>query len=310
MTNSLLYFQDNILKFDQVDINKDIIEISFILISEKIKRCKPLLLNLKSFEINRSTKKLFEMPDKSIIDITYFINEMNEKNLIIKDEEKINCDEKLVLKKCQSNKIDSNKNNNYVQFNCKKYDTPMIMPRILDNIPEKLDLNNNDQFKNDNINLAQKIFSKIFQKNQIENLNNSIEIINYSDAKDILENNEINKIENKYKTFCLGIFISGLKSPIDISSFIESSRNFISCCSHKYCSNLMSLKPDLLSVYLNKNSKISNEINYLVANLCFPLGIKICFDNLNDKINQKSNRIYYNVINYLIQNIKYNYIKF
>ena len=89
MTNSLLYFQDNILKFDQVDINKDIIEISFILISEKIKRCKPLLLNLKSLEINRSTKKLFEMPDKSIIDITYFINEMNEKNLIIKDEEKI-----------------------------------------------------------------------------------------------------------------------------------------------------------------------------------------------------------------------------
>ena len=154
-----------------MDINKDIIEISFILISEKIKRCKPLLLNLKSLEINRSTKKLFEMPDKSIIDITYFINEMNEKNLIIKDEEKINCDEKLVLKKCQSNKIDSNKNNNYVQFNCKKYDTPMIMPRILDNIPEKLDLNNNDQFKNDNINLAQKIFSKIFQKDQIENLN-------------------------------------------------------------------------------------------------------------------------------------------
>ena len=117
MTNSLLYFQDNILKFDQVDINKDIIEISFILISEKIKRCKPLLLNLKFLEINRSTKKLFEMPDKSIIDITYFINEMNEKNLIIKAEEKINCDEKLVLKKCQSNKIDSNKNNNYVQFN-------------------------------------------------------------------------------------------------------------------------------------------------------------------------------------------------
>ena len=296
MTNSLLYFQDNILKFDQVDINKDIIEISFILISEKIKRCKPLLLNLKSLEINRSIKKLFEMPDKSIIDITYFINEMNEKNLIIKDEEKINCDEKLVLKKCQSNKIDSNKNNNYVQFNCKKYDTPMIMPRILDNVPEKLDSNNNNQFKNDNINLAQKIFSKIFQKNQIENLNNSIEIINYSDAKDILENNEINKIENKYNTFCLGIFISGLKSPIDISSFIESSKNFISSCSHKYCSNLMSLKPDLLSVYLNKNSKISNEINYLVANLCFPLGIKICFDNLNDKINQKSNRIYYNII--------------
>ena len=52
-----------------MDINKDIIEISFILISEKIKRCKPLLLNLKSLEINRSTKKLFEMPDKSIIDI-------------------------------------------------------------------------------------------------------------------------------------------------------------------------------------------------------------------------------------------------
>ena len=67
LTNSLLYFKNNIIKFRKVDIFNDIIEISFILISDKIKRCKPLLLDLKSLEINKYIKKLLEMPDKSFI---------------------------------------------------------------------------------------------------------------------------------------------------------------------------------------------------------------------------------------------------
>ena len=306
LTNSLLYFKNNIIKFKKIDIFTDIIEISFILICDKIKRCKPLLLDLKSLEINKSIKKLFEMPDKSYIDITYFIKEENY------DESELNIfEEKLELKKDLSHDIGYKENND---INFKKYYTPMLNPKANNIFPTKLELNPIIEEKGENSNLAQKIFNKIFQKNQKDNLNNSFEIINYVDNNNIIEN------ENDSSKFCLGIFITGLNSPIDNSCFFEISKNFISSCGHKNCSNLLSFKPDILSKYLSKNNELSNELNYLVANLCFPLGIKICFENLSDKINQKTQKVYYNVIKnakddiYYITTLQYfikmNYKKF
>ena len=299
LTDSILFFKNNIIKYDDVDIDNDIIEVSFILISEKIKRCKPLKLDLKSFEIDKNIKKLFEFPDKSFIDINYLIKSSinEEKNLIIEDNNEFKNEEKLLFSKHHSSKLDSKINNIDNEINYQKYYTPMLKPKISKVMPNMLDLNAKARFKEENMNLTEKIFEKIFNKNKKDNLNNSIEVIKYSelkDYKDFISSNS-NK-ENKYGTFCLGLFISGLKSPLENSSFIENSRNFISSCCHKNCSNLLSLKPDLLSIYLNKNIEISNEINYLVANISFPLGIKICFENINEKINNKIQKIYYNII--------------
>ena len=225
------------------------------------------------------------MPDKSYIDLNYYIKE--EKY----DDSDLNIfDEKLELKKYFSNRIEFKENKD---INFKKNYTPMLNAKVTDVVPTKLDLNLNIEDREDNSNLAQKIFNKIFHKNQKDNFNNSFEIINYMD-----DNNNIieNENENESNKFCLGIFITGIKSPIDNSSFFDISKNFISSCGHKNCSNLLSFKPDILSKYLNKNTELSNELNYLVANLCFPLGIKICFDNLSEKINPKFQKIYYNVI--------------
>ena len=286
-----MYFKNNIIKFKKVDIINDIIEISFILISDKIKRCKPLLLDLKSFEINKSIKKLFEMPDKSFIDISYIIKEeINEENDLIKDYN--NSEDILEFKKFYSNQIDLNKDN---AINLKKYYTPMITKKVPNTSPMKLDLNSNLGIREDDSNLAQKIFKKIFDKNRIDNLNHSFEIITYNTKTD-LKNIDYNKIKNEENNFCSGIFISGLKSPIDISSFFETSKSFVSSCGHKNCSNLLSLKPEIISKYLSKSNQLLNELNYLVANLCFPLGIKICFQNIKNKINKNFRKIHYNII--------------
>ena len=287
LTNSLLFFKNNIIKFKSVDISNDIIEISFILLSDRIKRCKPLLLDLKSLEINKNIKKLFEMPDKSFIDITYFIKEekCDDNNLNICN--KIS-DEKLELKKYLSNKIEFKENNS---INLKKSFTPMLNPKFPNISPINLDLNSNLEIQGEDSNLAQKIFSKIFHKKQAEKLNNSLEIINYTDL-DYQSQNFV----NKDNLFCLGIFIAGLKTPIDSSSFFEDSKNFISSCGHKNCSNLLSFKPDILSKYLNKNIELTNELNYLVSNLCFPLGIKICYEGINNRLKHKLQKCYYNVI--------------
>ena len=68
-------FLITIINSFNIDIEHDIIEISFILISDHIQRCKPLLLNLNLLEINNNVKKLLEMPDKSFVDINYTIKE-------------------------------------------------------------------------------------------------------------------------------------------------------------------------------------------------------------------------------------------
>ena len=237
-----------------------------------------MLLNLHEFEIKKEIKKLFEMPNKSLIDLTYFIkNEIN-------DEENINLDIN-ILKNIGSDDI-----------NNKRFLTPKISLRNKFIFPSKSEINNylNNKKDDDDLNLTTKFFSKITDKYKVNNINDSIEIINFYENKG---NTEIDtEIYKKYDKFCSAIFIAGLKPPIEKSSIIELSKNFISSCGHKKCSNLLALKPDLISIYLNKDFNISNESNYLLANLCFPLGIKICFSNINEMKNKEEYKIYYNII--------------
>ena len=166
--------------------------------------------------------------------------------------------------------------------------------------------------------LTHKIFSKIFNKNPTEYNNNSKEIIYPVEVNDSNESLESSFIMD-YDPFCLGMFISGLKAPIEANASInENSYNFIAPCGHKNCSLLLSFKPELLLTYSNKNSPVEKELNYILANLCFPLGIKLCFELSNDnkekKILQKSQNVYYNVIKnanddiYYIATLQY-YIK-
>ena len=257
------------------------------------------------------------MPNNSFIDINYIIKEENESNeesneLIIDKNffsDKINNfknkDVKidLNLMKGSSTKINNKKLDKNEKFLQKKFNTPGVKRKISSNVPKNFQLNPLEEEEN-NDDLTQKIFSKIFNKFPKESLNSSIEVIESKEINDNEEENKEGDIKSKnmdnYETFCLGIFISGLKSIVDKKSIIDNSYNFISSCGHKNCSLLLSFKPELISTYSNKNSPITQELNYLVANLCFPLGIKICFEDLGDNKDKKSiqkvHNIYYNVI--------------
>ena len=258
------------------------------------------------------------MPNKSFVDINYLIKEeikidnpkedennfFSERNIKIKTKD-IEYD--LNLKKNKtSSEIKNDKQNKLINnIYSQKYYTPLINLKNSSVLPKKFQLNPLNENNDDD--LTKKIFSKIFNKSPIENINNSIEII---ESQELIDNNKeleiINKKDElfnlKYETFCLGIFISGLKPSNENNFFIENSFNFIAQCGHKNCSLFLSMKPELIMTYSNKNSNLSQELNYLVANLCFPLGIKICFENPCDNIikdkknNIKSQNIYYNVI--------------
>ena len=161
-----------------------------------------------------------------------------------------------------------------------------------------------------NNNNSKKSLSKEKKTNNINNINastekkDSLEIIYNIDLDDpnIKEDDlEIKEEMKIYDTFCIGVFISGLSPPIKTTSIIENSENFMAPCGHLQCSIYPSLQPDLLHTYLNKNAKNFKYLSHLVANMCFPLGVKPCFGcrfEENNKIDNLPNpqQTFFNII--------------
>ena len=158
-------------------------------------------------------------------------------------------------KKSLINLINNDKtseNNTSIKRGAKPEDKPVI---ILDN------KNNN------NIN-----------KKTIENKDETFRIIDYIELNDINEEElKLNIPKNTYDTFCLGVLISGLASPIQLTSLIENTDNFLAPCGHAECSMFPSIEPDILNSCINKNAKNFQELSHSISNMCFPLGIKPCF---------------------------------
>ena len=165
-----------------------------------------------------------------------------------------------------------------------------------------------DQNQNKNTYLSQqiqkdqkiKIESSENAQNEQNDNNNSLEIINYIDINRP-DNIEIKDEMKVYDTFCIGVFISGLSPPIKTTSIIENSEYFLAPCGHAQCSIYPSIQPELLNTYINKNMKCFNNLSHLVANMCFPLGVKPCFGcrfDENNKIDNLPNpqQVFFNII--------------
>ena len=177
----------------------------------------------------------------------------------------------------QGRKDINDKNKNKIDIN-----------NIISNIPQKINNITNEKYMDNSNNKIRVMKSGdkpiIIKENkdnvninqQIQPENESFRIIDYIEFTEN-EGNLLNKYENKYDTFCIGIFISGLASPIQLDSIIEYSDNFLSPCGHNECSMFPSIPPSLLNTFINSNSKDFQNLSQLVSNMCFPLGIKPCF---------------------------------
>lgn len=126
-----------------------------------------------------------------------------------------------------------------------------------------------------------------FQSPEIKILNKDIlpsDIHKPKISYEIIESkitNRINELSsNSYDTFCQCVLVTGLS--YNNTEMIEQSCDYPSMCNHKECSILSSFKPFVLQSYQNKNKTYFIDINDLIANLCFPLGIKLCFSNSHE----------------------------
>ena len=115
-----------------------------------------------------------------------------------------------------------------------------------------------------------------------------------------LEDQKKKGIKHPYReTFCEGFFISSF--PKKNGKVIENSESFMAQCGHTDCSKMPSMKPEIIFRYPLQDTK-TLELNNLAATICFPTGIKVCYNENSDPAiikdyvtsitNQKGERYY------------------
>ena len=134
-----------------------------------------------------------------------------------------------------------------------------------------------------------------------ENKKEKIDILEYKNITKDTIIDEINDIEK----FCIGIFVVGI-SPLhqnsDTSIFISKENNYVAPCGHRTCSLLFSILPKTINFYVYNNLQKYIDLKDQIAELSFPLGIKLCiegyFSEVFDPQNsfQKPQKIFYNIL--------------
>ena len=149
-----------------------------------------------------------------------------------------------------------------------------------------------------NLDDAQKFLDELTKKKQeyIKEEFCEVESINYPQYFKKLK---ITRSKNERETFCEGFFIASF--PYKKAQVIENSQSFPSACGHTKCSVLAAMKPEIIMRYPLKDTK-DLELNNLAATICFPTGIKVCYneeeptnmidDYLTSITNQKGERYY------------------
>ena len=225
-------------------------------IIRKSQMIKSKPIQIKNFEFNKSN---IESNQKKNLDD-------NDKDLF---KQKINKSNKIMENKNQTKeKLTDIKNNN--------------------EIPLKIDLNKNieENIKNPVFNPVSKTPKKFENSSAISN------IISKEKEPIIISDNEMILSKKLYPestindTFCMAFFISSfnLKQP----KMMENSEELVADCGHIFCSSLPAITPEIIMRYPEKDTK-DFEISDLGASICFPNGIKICFDKNEMHVNGLKN---------------------
>ena len=104
--------------------------------------------------------------------------------------------------------------------------------------------------------------------------------------KDIFLSKELIPESEIKETFCMAFFIVSFN--FNQPKIIEKSDELIADCGHSFCSSLPAIVPEIFARYPEKDTK-DFEISDLGASICFPNGIKICFDKNEMHVNGLKN---------------------
>ena len=156
----------------------------------------------------------------------------------------------------------------------------------------------NDNSKNDNNyyninktrtepNISLRTTSEILTPSSLLNSHKENDFsIDLNNTKEIFLSKEIHPESDINETFTMAFFIStfNFKQP----KVIDKSDELAADCGHSFCSSLPAIVPEIFARYPEKDTK-DFEISDLGASICFPNGIKICFEKNEMHVNGLKN---------------------
>ena len=281
---------------DSIKFNKRRLEKSPDIINLFLKERKSYLqedkINKNNITVN--LKEVNTLKNNNIIDSN------NEDN--IKNNNKIN-----IMKIRKQNDIKGNKTYHKSLYHNRKkksieileYDGDMETNSFRQKYYSVSKIKNNLNKNRQNTSSKNKRGKEIISYNlkQINKNENDDEIYKYNEIIEPISIKTLNK-NNTYNTFCEGFFVSGIQTPIKETSIIEDSVNFCSTCGHKFCSLLLSIRPEILHYFINDNFEIYDDLLQSISSLSFPLGVKLCIEGSFDTkdILQMPQKIFFGVI--------------
>ena len=214
---------------------------------------------------NNSSNKTVEVEKK--------IQTNNENEILTETQEK---QEKIIIPEDIQKKLQNPKNTKQTNINKEK-----------ENNPEK------NKVKNNNSNLTNmERLKSIYQPNPKEKIsestsNKNISSINNNNAPKkneeiFLQSKLISKNEKYDKdSFCDSFFMASFSK--DNCQILENSNDIPAECNHPNCSILPAISPEIVFKYPPKDRK-ELEINNVAASVCFPNGIKLCYEENEEYI--------------------------
>ena len=193
-------------------------------------------------------------------------------------------------KKEKDNKEEIIKNptpKNVIPIQIEKPNTPIN--KEINNSPKDLDIKKSDS-NSKNIETKEETETPNIDSINERRSKSTVKIIPLNPANnkiefELLQNNPINS-EQKTNSFCLAFFITSF--PGKDAKIIENSENVKADCCHKECSLLPGFQPEIIYKYPERDSK-ALEINNILASICFPNSIKVCFSKKEDQISTVKN---------------------
>ena len=232
-------------------------------IGEKTEKKEEIIENNDSN--NNSSNKTVEVEKK--------IQTNNENEILTETQEK---QEKIIIPEDIQKKLQNPKNTKQTNINKEK-----------ENNPEK------NKVKNNNSNLTNmERLKSIYQPNPKEKIsestsNKNISSINNNNAPKkneeiFLQSKLISKNEKYDKdSFCDSFFMASFSK--DNCQILENSNDIPAECNHPNCSILPAISPEIVFKYPPKDRK-ELEINNVAASVCFPNGIKLCYEENEEYI--------------------------
>ncbi len=274
--------KDNKQKMNIDKQNKDISSINQKINSIEIKEKSNNKISIKNkIEENNTDNKM-----------TNINNNISDNNIIIKDSlDKKPEIQEIKISDFKNEEKESKENEDEKKIKDKTKNNLIIQKNSNKNLTNIDDINKDNNKQNQNNIIKKNSFNDIKTFNS-ENILKKSSSKNISQVSNTSNNNNIFLKNEKISesvindTFCIGFFMVSFN--FNKPKIIENSDKLMADCNHTFCSSFPAISPDIYARYPEKDTD-DFEISELGASICYPNGIKLCFEKNEMHINGLKN---------------------